>query len=641
MKKTIILFFLSIINIGLSTAQVELKGKKLQERLEQINSDIIAGNYEHAIKLVNNQDTIITEKNVKKKELPSYLKNDSIIKTKIVVFDENKTKVLTLKYAYEAKKYNEAIELLDVQLSNENSYLETQNIQNQLKENLTVLKSEYANFKLINSIVDKLNFTQIEPTQLDIFLNSLKSATNTSDNGVNTIVANLPAMKDISEKVKENNGNKFITKINQFVSEPIFNDLDYAKASKLIARVKVLNSYSDKLYATLGNNVSLTKQSDAFKQVLIDKVTSLQKYKEANRPTIIEAIEYIDHALDTVATESVVETRIKIDTTLLRKGLAGDIEVFYYLHKNPNGLFVNHKGLSCILEDNDSIPFNGIVKEYDEYGSQVVAEHNFVYGRKEGKYSAYYNGELTSEVNYMNGKKEGKYKCYEKGKLYSEVNYVNGKLEGQEYVYIQEKKLPGYNYVNDKPEGKCISYYNGELNYIHNYVNGKLQGKRIDYFEGHIWAIFNYVNDKKEGKYEHFFEDGKIAEVCYYKNDKKEGKELKYWKDGTFRGETNWVNGKKEGYEIDRKGDVEETSCYYLHGKLHGERMRYNDDGNKIVFTFVNDQMDGFMKLYYPNGNIHYKVMIKTINGVSKEVGRTTFYNKYQNGKVDRYVDAE
>lgn len=358
-------------------------------------------------------------------------------------------------------------------------------------------------------------------------------------------------------------------------------------------------------------SIGFTTAQVEFKQVLNDKV--------ANRPTIVEAIEYIDHANDTIASEPVVETNIKIDKALLRKGLVGNQEIYYFILKNPNGLFVNHNGLSCILEDNDSIPFNGIVKEYNEYGNQLVAEHNFI-----------------------NGKKEGIYKFYIKGELYSEVNYVNGKKEGQEYVYIQDQKYLSSFWVNDKLEGKRTLYSdNGQVDEIYNYVNGKLEGKRIQYLDGRVISTFNYVNGKKEGKYEYFFENGGISQVCYYKNDRKEGKELFYWNDGSLRGEKNWVNGIQEGYSIDRKGDIKETSCYYLHGKRNGEWMYHDDNGEKIVCTYVNDKLDGIVKTYYPNGNIHATYMMKIINGESTPVGKATIYNKYQNGKIDHYEDAE
>lgn len=667
MKKTIIIVVLSIINIGFTNAQVELKGKKLQERLEFINNVLNSRDYEYAIKLFISQDTIISEKNVKKKELPLYMQNDSIIKSKIAIFDENKRKVLALKNAYDSNEYDMALQMLDLQLNNENSYLESQNIQNQLKVDLTIIKKQYVNFNAINLFVDKLNFSKLEPTQFDLFINNLKSLVNTSDNAVSSIITKYPAMKVISEREKEKTGNKCITKVNQFVNNPIVNELDYVKVSTLIMRVKTLHSFSDKLFGAFGHYSVSGKQSDTFNQILNDKVISLQKYKAANRPTIIEAIEFIDTtnvdfvlAVDTVAVdtttvsgfvedkvkEPIVEKRIEIDKTLLRKGLAGDIAVFYYRLKNPNGLFVNHKGLDCFLEDNDSIPFNGIVKVYDEYGDQLVAEHNFVNGKKEGKYTIYYNGKLTSrsEVNYINGKKEGKYTTYdENGKLRSEVNYVNDKKEGQEYDYYQDKKYPTCYYINDKLEGKGISYTDGEVDWICNYVNDKLEGKRIEYYKGRLWATYNYVNGKKEGKYERYFVNGKIAEVCYYKNDKKDGKELIYWVDSgnPLKGETNWVNGVKEGYSIENKGAVKETSCYYLHGKMHGEYMFHDDDGDKRIVTMVNGEMIGPESGYYRNGNIWFKVMRKIINGESQWVGKITYYDKYENGKIDHYENAK
>ena len=628
MRKTIILVLLSIIGIGVVNAQVQLKGKKLQKRIELINTEISNGNFEKAIVLFNNPDTIISEKNVSKKEKGIFFTTDSILKSKIVLFDENKSKVLDFKNHYESKDYEIALQLLNLQLNSQNSYRETQDVQSKLKDDLTIINNQYLSFNAINLFVDQLNFIQLEPSQFDLFLNNLKTLINTSDNALNIIVDKYPTLKDVSEKVKENNGNKCITKINQFVTTQINNDLDYEKASKLITKIKTLHSYSDKLYGVFGNNTVFTKQSETFKQVLNDRVTALKKFKEANRPTVIEAIQIPEHPDAIPDTTTVFNENgekidpepvitIKLDTTLLRKGLAGDIDVFYYKFKNPNGLFVDNKELSCILEDNELIPFNGKVNVYDQERGKLLSVHNFINGKKEGKCLSYnFEGRLYSEVNYINGKREGKWVSYDSnGKLESEVNYINGKREGQEYIYYKEKKYPSDYYVNDKREGKCIYY-----------------------LDGRVYSICSYANDKREGKYSHYL-DGKVAEECSYKNDKKEGKEISYWiGDHSIKGEINWVNGLKEGYSFDKKGDVHETWCYYLHGKMR-QWMFHDDDGTKHICTMVNGKGD--RKVYYSNGNIWFKELLIEDGGEIKGVGTITVYDKYKNGKVDYYSNHE
>jgi len=349
MRKTIILVLLSIIGIGVINAQVQLKGKKLQKRIELINTEISNGNFENAIVLFNNPDTIISEKNVSKNEKGIYFTTDSIIKSKIVLFDKNKIKVLDLKKSYDLKKYYEAIPLLNLELDNENSYLETQAIKEKLFDDLEdkkiqcnnihfrlenwldlYQKREYdilfedifgsnkkeistnflsnidndklkdltkelndlytyygpkslKNFKAINAFIDGLDLNEFDSNKVYSSIRSLKLLVSNTDVAISQVDGDNKKLKEEFSKLKEENGEKYIAKLNNFVTSVDLRALDYEKSSVLLEKLNLISLKSDSLFSCLTNQSYQTKKEVTIK-LLEDKIIELKKIKENNRP---------------------------------------------------------------------------------------------------------------------------------------------------------------------------------------------------------------------------------------------------------------------------------------------------------------------------------------------------------------------
>lgn len=123
-------------------SQTVLKGKKLTIQLQKIDSLINIKQYETAMLLLDNKEKIILEENVSKKQKISFDNIKNILGSKKNQFEETNIIVEKLKNEYLQKHYCKSIELLDIDLNNENSFLETQRIKNELLPDLKFAKEK-------------------------------------------------------------------------------------------------------------------------------------------------------------------------------------------------------------------------------------------------------------------------------------------------------------------------------------------------------------------------------------------------------------------------------------------------------------------------------------------------------------------
>jgi len=158
--------------------------------------------------------------------------------------------------------------------------------------------------------------------------------------------------------------------------------------------------------------------------------------------------------------------------------------------------------------------------------------------REQIKKDFYPNGKLKSITRFKNGKINGIKKIYtEDGELWIETTYKNGIKNGLEKWY----------YACNTIKKTCF------------YENGKIEGyERFYYKTGHLEAEFFYINGKKEGMSKGFYKSGQILWKRNYKNGKKEGESKFFYPDGFWK------------------------SCYYKYGKLIGEEIKYNKEGDII-----------------------------------------------------------
>lgn len=210
MKKLIILVLLLIVNIGFINAQVELKGKKLQVKLDLINSEINLGNYDRAIDIFTNKDSVILESNVKKKELAIFLKNDSIIQSKIIEVNDLKGKMAKVYSLLMANSFFDAIDLFYTFDDTISDWLKTDKDYKSVKRYLTLIDSSYAkqieylsesevptfnHFNSINNYFYGSNLFE-ETTNAVIFKVFRKRANEVNKETVNILISALNVLRD-------------------------------------------------------------------------------------------------------------------------------------------------------------------------------------------------------------------------------------------------------------------------------------------------------------------------------------------------------------------------------------------------------------------------------------------------------------
>ncbi len=182
MKKSIILVLLLIINIGFINAQVELKGKKLQVKLDLINSEINLGNYDRAIDIFTNKDSVILENNVKKKELAIFLKNDSIIQSKIIEINELKGKMSKIHSLLIINRFFDAIDLFYTFDDTILDWLKTDKDYKYIKTYLTMIDSLYV------KQIEYLGKAEVSPFSHSNSIDNYFYGSDLSDEITNTVI---------------------------------------------------------------------------------------------------------------------------------------------------------------------------------------------------------------------------------------------------------------------------------------------------------------------------------------------------------------------------------------------------------------------------------------------------------------------
>ncbi len=163
--------------------------------------------------------------------------------------------------------------------------------------------------------------------------------------------------------------------------------------------------------------------------------------------------------------------------------------------------------------------------------SLVIVNANTEHIKKE----YYPDGRLKSVTPFKDGKINGIKKIYSDDEsLWIEISYRNGIKHGVEKWYHRNNKVSVFrNYKNGRIEGaERIYYKSGQLESEYFYENGEREGIAKGFYEsGQYKWIVNYKNGNSEGDYTFFYPSG-IWHKLNYKQGKLIGEEIDYNKDG-------------------------------------------------------------------------------------------------------------
>ncbi len=232
--------------------------------------------------------------------------------------------------------------------------------------------------------------------------------------------------------------------------------------------------------------------------------------------------------------------------------------------------------------------------------------------KKKGEF--YYQGysplkDLLSEGLYdIKGGKKGEWKYYEDGVLVNKGTYTDNKLNGNYYQYYTSgQKESITEYKNDSLVGYYVGYHkNGNISRQGWYKDGSGHGTWVEYYnDGKIKHKKNYHKGQQHGTQEYYAVDGKLSSTLvfeygdlvaenHYNATGKKVQEIAY--DPTQKAYTITLN-LYEGKTY--------SSIDYLHGIRHGNYVRYNPDGQKLIEgVFFNGNLNGPWTWYHDNGKI-------------------------------------
>lgn len=219
---------------------------------------------------------------------------------------------------------------------------------------------------------------------------------------------------------------------------------------------------------------------------------------------------------------------------------------------------------------------------------------------------------LKSVLNYEKGVKQGKQIDYYTDLTHSISNYMNGKLEGEYRAYYNNGKLAREeNYKNDQVIGNRKQYYkNGQLKEITPYLFGNIHGVLKSYYpSGNLYTTIPYKNHRRDGIQKFYNEDGSLSAEYNYSNNYKHGKCVDYNNKGEIKSINYYLKGEeveKEAYnKWEQLASFKETTVnMYISQasisniKLTSEEYR-NKSGNYLDFTVTikNNSQDS-LKLF-------------------------------------------
>lgn len=187
---------------------------------------------------------------------------------------------------------------------------------------------------------------------------------------------------------------------------------------------------------------------------------------------------------------------------------------------------------------------------------------------------------------------------------------------------------------------------------LYNYSENEYlpEGKWIQFFEikKHIPAkIFYLKNDTLNGYYKGFNNYGVIDEEGLYENGERMGSWIYRYDDGSFmaQGEKR-IRVAENGYVFNI--NIGEWKWFYNDGSL--KRVEhYNEQGEKVGVwkyyfengqlkreeNYVNDDLEGFVTDYHPNGQLKSQLFYIRVNDYFTEIKDSVYSFFYVNGQLN------
>jgi antitoxin component YwqK of YwqJK toxin-antitoxin module len=159
----------------------------------------------------------------------------------------------------------------------------------------------------------------------------------------------------------------------------------------------------------------------------------------------------------------------------------------------------------------------------------------------------------NAQGQVVEGRKEGKWTYYfNDGKISAIEHFKGGMLDGTvEYFYPGGNRQGIENWRNGMMEDSATYWHqNGKVDKRGKYEQGQYAGEWRHYFEnGKPERIVNYVGGLPEGSTKAFYESGGLMQDGFYKQGKEDGE----WKFYNEKGDLEFIAIYREGKELEMK----------------------------------------------------------------------------------------
>ena len=246
-----------------------------------------------------------------------------------------------------------------------------------------------------------------------------------------------------------------------------------------------------------------------------------------------------------------------------------------------------------------------VVKTYDN--GEKRSEGNYINGKVDGLFTFWYkNGQKSYEENYKDGIKIGKWTgWHENGNISSEKYYNNNKRDGKWNSRYENgyKQVEGI-YRDGVPDGLEIYWHKSGQKYREiTYKYGKIDGLDIHWYDN--------GEKKKEGLYRNGI---LISEKYWTHGCMDNGEYILFYKNGEILLRGNLKNNRFQGEFIEygyfgtRHVYHKRSVKYYKDGQLHGQFIRYFDNGDvNVQGNYIDGQKEGNYIYYDMDGKIYWE----------------------------------
>lgn len=363
-----------------SYAQKILNRKEVAKKLIQIENEINNKNFEKALNIFQNENEVILEKKVRKRDLEKYNDILSILYEKNEIMTENRNKVDKYIKDYKNNKLCDATLLLDLHLTKENSFVESQKKYNEYKSKLILIRPicvENSN-KVLSCVKDYDNLKYCEVTRCTQLKVNPQNAYTTTISTFNVLLPKIQEAKrrcsDYANKIKkwqtEYNNKEFdklffiLNGINE--QEKVFIPLKYRKQFEILLKnindkeeelqtfkKEYVNPIKTKIEEINGQSLTYIKAQNDIRSLsaLMAKLDTAMKRKYINFPSLIlEAKNLTKQATSVITRLKIFYQKNKpqnIDLAQLYSDFAGegifddskytDIQKKYLWNKNYKG----------------------------------------------------------------------------------------------------------------------------------------------------------------------------------------------------------------------------------------------------------------------------------------------------------------